>query len=367
MTILFARSGYSPTGGAERYLQRLAGALQKLGHEVILLANPAWPEDKWPVGTIRRIDGTTPEDFAAEVAMVRDDYPGAILFAGAQIPCADVYRAAGGVHASWLDRQTAEESRLASWFRRRRPMHRQILELERQQYTGNPDIHIIAISQMVGGEIVSYYDFPRERITVIPCGYTPGPQDPGTRREAREQVRRQHGIPDDAPLVLFLGSGWKRKGADILAEAFRQLAHPTAHLILAGRGKLRRATPPRVHTPGPVSNPEDYLLASDLFALPTLYDPFANACLEAIAYGLPVLVTESAGFAETLGQFPKAGEAIPLPRSIAAWRDALARWLEPDKLEAARDDLAGLAAAYTLEDNVRQTVALLEKLQPRQR
>lgn len=367
MTILFARSGYSPTGGAERYLQRLAGALQELGHEVILLANPQWPEDKWPGRTIIRIAGTTPRDFAAEVARVRQEHPEALLFSGEQIPCADVYRAAGGVHASWLDRQAAEESRLANWFRRRRPMHREILALEREQYTGNPDIHIIAISEMVAREITTYYDFPRERITVIPCGYTPGPHDAETRREARDRIRAQHGIPSSAPLVLFLGSGWKRKGADLLAEAFGRLAHPEAHLVLAGKGRLRKPAPPRVHTPGPVSNPEDYLLAADLFALPTLYDPFANACLEAIAYGLPVLVTESAGFAETLADFPAAGEALPLPRSVDAWRGALARWLDPAKRAAAAADLAGLAADYSLDKNVQRTVTLLENLQQRKR
>ena len=60
--------------------------------------------------------------------------------------------------------------------------------------------------------------------------------------------------------------------------------------------------------------------------------------------------------------FPQAGEAIPLPRSPQAWREALNRWLDPAKREAAREDVAGLAAAYSLDRNVRETVELLERL-----
>ena len=365
MTVLFTRSGYSPTGGAERYTRRLAGALQEQGHEIVLLANPEWPTEAWPGEKIVRLNERQPQEFANEVAESRIKFPDSILFALQQIPCADLFRAAGGVHASWLDRQSAEEGTLASWFRRKRRMHRQILKMERQQYQDNPHIHVITNSEMVAEEVVKYYAFPRERISVIHNGYNPGSITPEHRAECRQRIRQQFNIPDDAPLVVFLGSGFKRKGADVLAEAFRTLAHPNAHLILAGKGKLRGSIPPRAHLPGGVSNPQDYLLAADLFALPTLYDPFANACIEASAHGLPVLTTNANGFAEALAQFPKAGEAIPIPRTTSSWADALNRWLDPEKRAAATEDIRSLTAAFTLDNNVRKTAALLEELASR--
>jgi UDP-glucose:(heptosyl)LPS alpha-1,3-glucosyltransferase len=359
MKILFARRGYSSSGGAERYLARLVRGLHAKTIETTLLTDGAWPSDQWPGDHRISLEAHSPVAFASAVEKERSKHPDALLFSFERIPCADVFRAGDGVHTAYLNRQAGEGNPLATLFRGIRRHHRETCALENQLFTKNDHLHVICNSKMVASELRSFFNFPEKRITTIYNGFTPKPWDARERTEARKTVRSQLGIPPDAPLILFVGSGWKRKGAETLASAFRQITSQDAHLVLVGKGRLKQALPPRVHLTGPVPAPRDYYLAADLFALPTLYDPFSNACLEAAAYGLPVITTDGNGFAETIASFPESGEVIPNPRDPAAWAQTLDRWLAKSPKA---DPLDSLVEAHTMDLNVTRTVELLTEL-----
>lgn len=135
--------------------------------------------------------------------------------------------------------------------------------------------------------------------------------------------------------------------------------HPEAHLILVGKGRLKKSFGPKIHLTGGVKEPRPYFLASDLFVLPTLYDPFSNACLKAAAYGLPVLTTDGNGFAEALKRFPGAGEIIPYSSDLTRWVNTLASWLKKDRPD---HQLRDLVAAHSMEKNIQETIGLLTHL-----
>ena len=111
---------------------------------------------------------------------------------------------------------------------------------------------------------------------------------------------------------------------------------------------------------GPVKTMRTLYAAADVFAAPTLYDPFSNACLEALAAGLPVLSTRANGFAEII--VPGVhGEALDsfnrgLAGGLAA---ALRTWSNPEKRRAARPLCAARAAEFTIERNVEETLRIL--------
>src|SRR4029453_3560399 len=79
-------------------------------------------------------------------------------------------------------------------------------------------------------------------------------------------------------------------------------------LLVAGRGDARRYKTTRlrfwreepVKFLGEVADLVPIYTAADIFILPTIYDPFSNACLEALACGLPVITTRSNGFSEII-------------------------------------------------------------------
>jgi glycosyltransferase involved in cell wall biosynthesis len=126
---------------------------------------------------------------------------------------------------------------------------------------------------------------------------------------ARGGFRTKWGVSPDEPLVLFLGRLIPRKGADTLIEAFAQACANTGILVIAGpegetgyRGHLEqcardRGIEARVRFTGPLYDEEKKaaLADADFFVLPSRYENFANAAAEAIACGVPVIVTESCG------------------------------------------------------------------------
>jgi len=57
MKIGFVRRGYSPTGGAEAYLRRLAAGVMAEGHAPVLIGSPEWPEEAWPGEFVVRVPG----------------------------------------------------------------------------------------------------------------------------------------------------------------------------------------------------------------------------------------------------------------------------------------------------------------------
>ncbi len=121
--------------------------------------------------------------------------------------------------------------------------------------------------------------------------------------------RSHWGISPGEPLVLFLSRLIPRKGADILIEAFAEACPDSGRLVIAGpeeesgyRGRLEKLAQDchitsRVHFIGPVyDDAKRALLAdTDLFVLPSRYENFAIVAAEAMACGIPVIITDSCG------------------------------------------------------------------------
>jgi UDP-glucose:(heptosyl)LPS alpha-1,3-glucosyltransferase len=92
-----------------------------------------------------------------------------------------------------------------------------------------------------------------------------------------------------------------------------------------------------------------------------VYDPFSNACLEALSYGLPVLTTASNGFAEVMVSGVH-GEIINHADDVAALQRAIEKWIDPNRRESAREKCVEIARGYTMGRNVEQTLNVLESL-----
>lgn len=155
MKIVFARRGYSDSGGAERYLRRLVTGLRDKKIETVLLNDGKWPKNKWPGNHIETLSAHSPASFSAAVEKANARYKDSLLFSFDRIPCADVLRAGDGVHSAFLQRQAAEGNALASWFRATRRKHRETRALKKELFTANKDLHVICNSEMVADELKS--------------------------------------------------------------------------------------------------------------------------------------------------------------------------------------------------------------------
>ncbi len=349
MKIGLVRRGHSATGGAEAYLLRFAAEAQALGHEPILITTAEWPEDRWIGGRIVRLPGATPEEFAASFA--REQTGCDVHLSLERVPGCEVFRAGDGVHAAWLKRRQQFEplwKRMTRWVNRK---HGQLVKLEREIFDPEKTRAVIANSRMVRDEIIAHFAFPAERIHVVANGLRPV-----VERADRGEARRKFGIGDEEFCALFVGSGWDRKGLRTVIEAVEMSEN--VRLLVAGRGPADSFRSDAATFVGPVSELAALFAAADVFVLPTWYDPFSNACLEALAAGLPVITTKANGFSEIIeagvyGEIVEAGDALAIAEAFDAWR------LRGRAL-AARGACRAKAAEFSIERNARETIAVLE-------
>ena len=361
MRIGLVRRGYSGTGGAEAYLTRFAGALLSAGHECVLFTSTDWPQTAWPGNRFQYLSGRTPLGFANSLEETRSDTNCDLLFSLERVWDCDCYRAGDGVHRAWLQRRKAIEPFWKNWSRRIfNQKHRELLKLENQLFSKHGAGVVIANSAMVKQEIIQHYHYPADRIHVIYNGVPGCPASP----TLRTQTRRQLGISEFDYVLLFAGSGWDRKGLRYAIEGIRRSNLSRPLLLVAGRGNAKRfPSSRRVRFLGPVKNMAAYYAAADAFILPTIYDPFSNACLEAVSAGLPVITTTANGFSEILKP-GYDGEALDEPSDVEAIARAIEAWSNPERRMAIKPRLLELASQYSVEANVQATLEVLQLTKP---
>ena len=349
MKIGFVRRGHSATGGAEAYLLRVAAALRKLGQETSLITTEDWPAERWSNGGIQRIPGKSLEEFSRSFQASQTGCD--VHFSLERVPGCDVFRAGDGVHAAWLQRRDGFDpvwKRLTRWINRK---HAQILRLERQVFDPANTKAVIANSKMVRDEILARFPFPPSRVHVIYNGITLSSVAP-----SRAEARRIWNIDEKTFCPLFLGTGWERKGLSTAIRAADCLEDTT--LLVAGRGVADRYRGTNVRFLGPVKDIASLFAASDILVLPTWYDPFSNACLEALAAGLPVITTDANGFSEIIERGVHGD--ITAPGDVHAIAELLDSWRIPGRCAEAREACLRLASEFSIEKNARETLRVLQ-------
>lgn len=184
----------------------------------------------------------------------------------------------------------------------------------------------------------------------IPCSYRHG------------WIRPQLGLPDNAFLIVCVGSLIYRKGYDILLEAIAPelKSRPEGHLLIIGDGPLkgeiqslisRSGAGSQIHLLGLRNDVQDILADSNLFALASRAEGLTLAVMEAMAAGLPVVVTDVGGHSELVSS--EMGEVVR-PNDPMAFNQAIARLLS----DYNRANLLGakgrthISTGFTLERQV---------------
>jgi UDP-glucose:(heptosyl)LPS alpha-1,3-glucosyltransferase len=225
-----------------------------------------------------------------------------------QVRGADVYRAGGGLQRVWRRLQHPQRAvRLLADLVR--PGRRLTGALEDHLFQRSLCQRVVTNSALVRRQVLTEYHLLPEMVEVVYNGVDLArfaPLPPGER----EAVRRGLGIGADAPVALFAANNFGRKGLATLLGALAAVRRvlPEASLVVAGGGAegpfrrlaCRLGLEGAVQFVGRRADMHRLYPASDIFVLPTLYDPCANVCLEALACGTPVITTLTNGAAEFL-------------------------------------------------------------------
>ena len=359
MKLALIRRQFAATGGAELYLQRLLGALAKRGQEVHLFAE-SWSESIQGVvfHSVAAVGSRAmrPVRFAeaVRVEMAKEKFD--CVFSLDRTLKQDVYRAGDGVHRVWLERR----KQFAPWWKKPfvgvGAFHRNMMTLEAQTFDPANTRHVIVNSEMVRREILEHFQFPSERIHLVRNGVEVARFQNGKRAETRSRF----GVKDDEFLLLFVGSGWERKGLcflfalmeDLLQKKTAQLK--TVKLLVVGKGKKPSTVSPNVIFAGPMSDVENALAAADLFTFLPIYEPSANAVVEALAAGLPVVTSAQNGASEIIREGVN-GSVVSNPADRAAVFSAASFWLDTKVRRPSTS-----TADFSIERNVAETLAVLE-------
>ena len=354
LTIGIVRRGFSSGGGAEAYLKRLGAGILAEGHRVSLFTSADWPPEEWNFGPIVRLDSRDAAGFADELDKVSREHCDLLLSLERVWRC-DVYRAGDGVHRAWLDRRdqlAGPLQKLGRLFNRKHPA---TLALEEALFARGGAKRVIANSRMVREEIIRCYGYPGEKIEVV---YNGLPLETWRRDEQdRVKTRESLGMGKDDIVVLFAGSGWERKGLRFaLAAVDRQDSR--IKFLVAGRGEPKKFRSSRAVFLGVVREMASLYHAADIFLLPTIYDPFSNACLEALAAGRPVITTRANGFSEIM-ENGKHGSIVDDPADVEGLASALQLWSDPARRAQAQVENLALAAQFDISRNVAETLRVL--------
>ena len=355
LKIGFIRRGFSRSGGAEAYLKRLAAGVCERGHAATLVTSPDWPAQEWPFGELIALPAKSPTQFADAVDQARLAERCDVIMSLERVRHCDVFRAGDGVHRAWMERRARAGGPMEHLSMALNSKHQRIFRLEEALFAHGGARRVIANSQMVKREIEAIYRYPAARIEVVPNG-VPVAEFRFTAAE-RMRSRAAFELAADEVAVLFVGSGWERKGLANAVRALEQIDDPKLKLIVAGRGNARQFHSRRAQFLGEMDDLSALYRAGDLFVLPTLYDPFSNACLEALASGLPVVTTTANGFSEIMtegvhGSVLEAGD-------VDAIANAIRYWSNPERRSEARPALLELAAQYDIWRNVTRTLEIL--------
>ena len=373
MKIAIIRQKFVLYGGAEQFVQGYIQQLAEAGHDIHIFANQ-WSSSDHPNIHLHHVPAFKLNAFIrtlsfawfAARAVGKESFD--IIQSHEKTWKQNVYRVGDGCHKEWLDQRKRFLPALKGFSLTCNPFHRLILKLEKSIFESGQCRKFIAISQMVKNDILKHYHCPQENISVVYNGVDLTRFHPENKNIHRENIRNALGIPKNSVLILFVGSGFERKGLKSLLQATKYFKSKDWRLVIMGKGKWKKYihfAPENLRSQiiykEPVPDIEKYYAAADIFALPSIYEPFGNANLEALASGLPVITTRHCGAADII-QHRLNGLIVEAPESSEEVAENINSLFDPTVRQSMGQNGRVLAEQFSVEKNTHEMVKIYEDI-----
>jgi glycosyltransferase involved in cell wall biosynthesis len=208
------------------------------------------------------------------------------------------------VRYNWRVKPIAWHKRALSYIS---PRVQTYLALELRRVKARPGHRAVAVSGLIADQLQQAYGDQNEFPIILPGVASAGP----AHKEERQRLRESFSWTDSDCVVLLVARNPWRKGLPTVLAALGNLPGDYKLLIVGGNEQSRRrllddpvypGIVDRVQLVAETSDVEPYYRCADIYVHPTLNDSFAMAPLEAMSFGLPVVISPSpwCGFAEYL-------------------------------------------------------------------
>lgn len=307
MRLAFLLYKYFPYGGMQRDFRRFVEETQRLGH-ACRVYYIEWQGETIAGAELRRVPVTARSNHRRNeryLEWVRNDLAndpvdGVIGFN--KMPGLDVYYAAD---SCYLDKAYNERGPLY----RRGGRFRHFAGYEKAVFDRSSDTEILLISETEKAKFIHFYKTPENRMHMLPPGISRDRCAGEDAAERRRAIRALLAVAEGEHVLLFVGSGFIKKGLDraitALAQASQEQPHQAMRLLVVGQDKARRFrrlakkldVDDKVHFLGGRDDVAELLLGADVLIHPALDEAAGIVLLEALVAGLPVITTEVCGYA----------------------------------------------------------------------
>jgi UDP-glucose:(heptosyl)LPS alpha-1,3-glucosyltransferase len=354
-------------GGLERYTVFLSRELLRAGHEVHIFAN-AWQNQNEPgmimhhVPMLRIFSPLKNLSFAYFSKKILLRFQFDIIHSMERIFYQDIFRVSDGINPVQMQQRYPDP--IVRRFKSVGPRRIALSYLERRIFERQGCKIVMANSELVKRQIVTHYKINPEKIAVIYNGVNTSRFHPGIKEKYRSSVREKYGVKENERLILFIANDFKLKQLGSVLDAIALLKNQKIKLMVIGsddpKPYMKRASEDRIDRRiqflGPRENIEIYYAAGDIFVLPTLYDAFANVCLEAMACGLPVITTRLNGAADLIDNGKKSFILeTRRPEELAERIAALGSF---SQIAGMGENAAVTARAFTMEKHLAEILSL---------
>lgn len=306
------RQSYRPDGGAERIIQRMIEGLQIHQALELTLITQQWQglTKDIQVLTVPRRGWTRTqrfEQFVSNTQQLLNQHAFDWVQSHERVPGCQIYRAGDGVHAEWLKIRGEYLGFLGRWWQARDRFHQVVLKAEAELFA-HPNLKaVVCNSEQVKQEILQHYpNVNSECLHLVRNGIDLTYFQTPTVQE-KQAARDKWGLSTKTPTLLFVGSGFERKGLPQLLQAL--IMAPQWHLLVVGQDRdwknyqkvcSQWGISHRVKFLGVLNDVRPAYRAADVLVHPAWYDPAPNVILEAMAMGLPVITSPTCGNKELI-------------------------------------------------------------------
>lgn len=295
---------YGLVGGAEGFSYELTERLAlRDSLEMHVFANK-WRQGKSPV-IFHKVPRITFPRFLRQVSFAHSanrkimSTSCDLIHSHDRVFCADIFTMHGIPHRTWI--KEARRKHLSLF-------DRSLVWLEKKTLENSRIPLVLPVSTLVKDELLKSYSIPESRLEVIHPGISEDRFASLDRQACRSEIRMRHGIPEKDIVILFVGMNFDIKRLDLVIKGTAELiakdkGFQRLKVLVVGKGEKKRyqamandlGIREYIIFVGVSRDIEKYYLASDIFAMPSVFDTFGIVVLEAMFAGLPVIISSKVG------------------------------------------------------------------------